>query len=273
MTDRYAVLGNPVKHSKSPYIHGAFAELTGQDLTYTAIEAPVDGFADAVDRFRTQGGQGINITAPFKVEAFHLATEARTAARLAGAANALKFEEEQVVAENFDGSGLVYDIEINLQVPIRGRRILLLGAGGAARGAMLPLLEKRPSQLMVVNRTAARLESFAHQFKPYGEFLTGGYSDLAGQTFDIVINATSASLQHESLPIFDNQFANGALAYDMAYGQGLTEFLAQARRSGVRHLADGVGMLVEQAAEAFLWWRGIRPPTARVIDALRVPLT
>jgi len=137
----------------------------------------------------------------------------------------------------------------------------------------LPLLEKRPTQLMVVNRTAARLESFATQFEPYGEFLTGGYTDLAGQTFDIVINATSASLHHESLPIFGNLFAKGALAYDMVYGQGLTEFLALARRSGVRHLADGVGMLVEQAAEAFQWWRGIRPPTARVIDSLRVPLT
>ena len=272
MTDRYAVLGNPLSHTKSPFLHTEFAALTGQDLAYEAIEAPVDGFAAAVHRFRAEGGRGINITAPFKLQAFALATQTRRAAQLAGAANALKFEGDQLIAENFDGIGLVHDIEVNLRVPISGRRVLLMGAGGAARGAMLPLLEKKPSQLVVVNRTVAKLPGFAAQFAALGEFTTGGYADVAGQRFDIVINATSASIHHELPPIDSADFATASLAYDLAYGQGLTLFLALARASGARRLADGVGMLAEQAAEAFAWWRGVRPPTAKVIEALRVPL-
>ena len=272
MTDRYAVLGNPIGHSKSPFIHSSFAALVGHDISYVAIEAPLDGFGGVAERFRAADGRGINITAPFKLEAFGMATQAGTGAQLAGAANTLKFEGDQILAENFDGVALIHDIEANLAVPIAGRRVLLMGAGGAARGVMLPLLERHPSRLVVVNRTLSKLERFTSQFSRFGQFTTSGYADLDGMAFDIVINATSTSIQHERLPIGGGIFAGGSLAYDLGYGQGLSWFLGLARSAGAGCVVDGVGMLVEQAAEAFAWWRGVRPETATVIDALRVPL-
>jgi shikimate dehydrogenase len=272
MTDRYAVIGHPISHSKSPQIHAAFAQATGQDIRYTAIEAPLDGFADTVRAFREQGGRGLNVTLPFKLQACEFATDPSEAARLAGAANALRFEGERVFAENFDGIGLVNDIQRNLGHRLEGRRVLLLGAGGATRGALLPLAQQGPAVLAVANRTADKAHALRADFAAHATLQTGGYADLAGASFDVVINATSTGLGGESLPLPAGLFAPGALAYDMVYGRGLTPFLRQAREAGVRALADGVGMLVEQAAEAFAWWRGVRPDTRDVIARLSVPL-
>ena len=273
MTDLYAVFGNPLSHTKSPLIHKAFAAETGQDLQYIAIESPLDGFADDVAAFRARGGKGINITAPFKIEAFALATERRQRAALAGAANALKFEDDQIIAENFDGVGLVRDIQQNLCSMIRGRRVLMLGAGGAARGAALPILEAGPSELTIINRTISKAHALREQVASYGKVFSGGYADLTKGRFDIVINATSASLRGELPPITQTIFAQAGLAYELAYGKGLTPFLGVAKNAGVDRLADGVGMLVEQAAEAFAWWRGVRPATRAMIEKITVPLT
>lgn len=272
MTDRYAVIGHPISHSKSPQIHAAFAQATGQDLSYSAIEAPLDGFAATVQAFRADGGRGVNVTLPFKLQACELATHPSEAARLAGAANALKFEGDRVYADNFDGIGLVNDIQRNLGHALQGKRVLLLGAGGATRGALLPIAQQGPAVLAVANRTADKAHALGHDFAAHATLQTGGYDELAGETFDVVINATSAGLAGEALPLPAGLFAPGALAYDMVYGKGLTPFLRQAQAAGVTALADGVGMLVEQAAEAFLWWRGVRPATREVIARLSVPL-
>lgn len=275
MTDRYAVIGNPIAHSKSPLIHGSFARATGQDMEYTALLAPVDGFAGAVDAFRASGGRGLNITAPFKLDAFAYASERSQRAQLAGAANAMKFEGGQVLAENFDGVGLVRDVVHNLGRPLRGQRVLLLGAGGAARGALLPFLAEQPAQLVIANRTVEKAQELAEIAVAAGNggAVRGcGYAALAGAQFDIVFNATSASLRAELPAVPATVFAAGALAYELAYGKGLTPFLRLAQGAGVAQLADGVGMLAEQAAEAFAWWRGVRPGTADVIRQLAVPL-
>lgn len=272
MTDRYALFGNPATHSKSPLIHGAYARATGQDLTYEVIEAPLDGFAAAVSAFRAAGGRGANVTMPFKLEAFALATDLSDRARLAGAVNALKFDGAGIHADNFDGLGLVTDIERNLGFPVRGRRVLLLGSGGAARGALLPILGKQPAQLVIANRTVAKATALGEQFARYGNLVAGGYPELGDRAFDLVINATSASMRGELPPVTHAAFDKGCLAYDLVYGRGLTPFLALARDSGAGRLADGVGMLVEQAAEAFAWWRGVRPETRAMIDAISVPL-
>ena len=272
MTDRYAVIGNPIQQSKSPLIHGAFAQATGQDIDYGKIEGPLGQFAATVDAFRAAGGQGLNITAPFKLDAFAYATDRSPAAELAGAANAMKFEGERVYAENFDGVGLVRDVVHNLGQPLRGKRVLLLGAGGAARGALLPFLAEQPELLVIANRSVEKAQELAHIGAARGQVRGCGYQDLAGQSFDIVFNATSASLRGELPPVPATVFAPGASAYELAYGKGLTPFLRLARDAGVQRLADGVGMLAEQAAEAFAWWRGVRPDTRAVIDQLAVPL-
>lgn len=272
MTDQYALFGNPLGHSKSPLIHGTFARETGQDMSYELIEAPLDGFATALADFRARGGRGMNVTMPFKLEAFALATDLSQRARLAGAANALKVEGERLLAENFDGVGLVNDIQRNVGFPFSGKSVLLLGAGGAARGAMLPILEQRPLMLTVANRTIAKAVALGEQFHSMGPVEVGGYRDIGSRTYDIVINATSASMRGELPPVAATAFTPGCLAYELVYGRGLTPFLRIARQAGAGHLADGVGMLVEQAAEAFAWWRGVRPTTAPVIAALTVPL-
>ena len=272
MTDRYALFGNPARHSKSPAIHTAYARATGQDLTYEIIEAPLDGFAAAIADFRASGGRGGNVTMPFKLEAFALATDLSERARLAGAVNTLKFEGERIYADNYDGVGLVNDIQRNQGFPIEGRRVLLMGAGGAARGALLPILGERPAQLVVANRTVAKAKALGESFARFGSLVTGGYPDLGPQAFDLVINATSASMRGELPPVTAAAFAPGSLAYDLVYGRGLTPFLVLARDAGAAKLADGVGMLVEQAAKGFEWWRGVRPGTRAMIDAISVPL-
>lgn len=278
MTDRYAVIGNPISQSKSPMIHGMFAQIAAQDMQYAAIEGPLDGrdggFAGALDRFRAAGGRGMNVTAPFKLDAYAYATEASERAQLAGAANALKFDGERVLAENFDGVGLVRDVVHNLKAPLRGKRVLLLGAGGAARGALLPFLAEAPAELVVVNRSLGKAQELAAiaAAQGRGQVQCCRYVELEGQTFDVVFNATSASLYGELPPVPASVFAPGSLAYELAYGKGLTPFLRLAQNAGARQLADGVGMLAEQAAEAFAWWRGVRPDTRAVIDKLTVPL-
>lgn len=275
MTDRYAVIGNPIGFTKSPFIHATFANATGQDLSYEAIEGPIGGFTGRVDQFRAEGARGLNITAPFKLDAFAYATELSESAKQAGAANCLKFEGDRIIAENFDGVGLVRDITVNLGVRMKGRRVLMLGAGGAARGALLPFLRQEPSELVLVNRTLSKAVGLAEEFAGYGPLIVSGYTELAdlAEGYDVVVNATSASLRGERPPLPGNVFRGAELAYELAYGKGLTPFLQAARAAGVAKLADGVGMLVEQAAEAFVWWRGVRPSTAEVIRTLTVPLT
>lgn len=272
MTDRYAVIGNPIAHSKSPLIHSLFAQATGQDLEYTAIEGPLDGFADAVRAFIAAGGKGMNVTLPFKLQAFEIATDPMESARLAGAVNALKFEDGRIHAQNFDGLGLVNDIQRNLGVSLKGRRVLICGAGGATRGAILPIAQQGPAVLAVANRSADKAHQLKADFAAHTALQTGGYDELAGETFDVVLNATSTGLSQDRLPLPAGVFAPGALAYELVYGKGLTPFLRQAGEAGVTQRVDGVGMLVEQAAEAFEWWRGVRPDTKPVIERLTVPL-
>lgn len=272
MVDRYAVIGNPIGHTKSPLIHRSFAQATGQVLDYSAIEGRLDGFADDVLAFRAAGGRGMNVTAPFKLQAFELADAPSERARLAGAVNALKFEDGRILADNFDGVGLLNDIQRNLGLPLAGKRVLLLGAGGAARGAVLPFLAAGPRELVIANRSRDKAVALAASVAGQGPLRAAGYDELAGEGFDLVVNATSASLHGELPPVPATVFAPAGLAYELAYGKGLTPFLQLAARAGVARLADGVGMLVEQAAEAFVWWRGVRPDTAAVIRELTLPL-
>jgi len=273
MTDSYCVFGNPIGHSKSPVIHSAFARQTGQDISYTARLAPQDGFAASVKDFIAAGGRGANVTIPFKEEAFRLADRLTPRAQLAGAVNMLSFglsdSGSGIVGDNTDGAGLVRDITTNLATSIAGKRILLLGAGGAARGAIGPLLEEQPAELVIVNRTAHKARDLAEHFTALGPISGGAYSGLSGQSFDIVINATSASLGGELPPLPARIFAPGSLAYEMMYGRGDTPFLLFAREEGAARLSDGLGMLVEQAAEAFQLWRGVRPDAAPVMAQLR----
>ena len=272
MTDKYAVIGNPIGHTKSPMIHGTFAQATGQDIEYTAIEGPLDGFAGAVHAFRDAGGRGMNITAPFKLQAFALATDKLERAELAGATNSLKFEGDRILADNFDGVGLVNDITRNLGFAMQGARVLLLGAGGAARGALLPFLAQQPAELVVANRTVPTAAALADKFSAHGRVQACSYTELAGQRFDLVVNATSASLRAELPPLPAEVLHGAKRAYELVYGKGLAPFLRLAQNAGVPKLADGVGMLVEQAAEAFVWWRGVRPDTRAVIDRMTIPL-
>lgn len=266
MTDKYCVFGNPIAHSKSPRIHSLFARQTGQDISYEAMLAPLDGFAAAVREFIAAGAgnaKGANVTVPFKEEAFRLATRRTARAEAAGAVNTLSFAGGEILGDNTDGAGLVRDITANLGCGIGGRRVLLLGAGGAARGVILPLQEQGPAEIFIANRTAARAEQLAAAFHVGG----GGFERLSGRSFDLVINATSAGLSDAVLPVPTFAFAPDGLAYEMLYGRE-TSFMAQARAAGSR-VADGLGMLVEQAAEAFFVWRGVRPDTAPVMAALK----
>lgn len=264
MTDRYAVFGNPIAHSKSPLIHAQFATQTGQDLVYEAILAPLDGFAESLRRFVTEGGRGANVTVPFKEEAYAICASRTPRAELAGAVNTLIAENGGLRGDNTDGAGLVADLTRNLGLELRGRRILLLGAGGAARGVIGPLLDCGPARLFIANRTAHKAVELARHF---GREVEGGGFEAAATPFDLVINATAASLGGELPPLSPAVFAPGALAYDMMYGRE-TPFMAFARAHGAA-TADGLGMLVEQAAEAFHLWRGVRPDTAPVIASLR----
>ena len=273
--DLYCVMGNPVEHSKSPWIHARFAQLTGQDLQYVRRLIPLDGFRKSVQAFRAEGGKGCNVTVPFKFEAAPLATQLTARAKLAGACNTLRFDGDEVFADNTDGIGLASDIARNANVDLAGREVLLIGAGGAASGVLGPLIEARPQRIVVANRTQAK-----------AGLLIDRHSALAGQhgvrleapelhevrdAFDVVINATTTSMSGAGVPVPAGVLKPGALACDMMYGPAAEGFLDWARQHGAV-ARDGLGMLVEQAAEAFLIWRGVRPPSAQVLAELRATL-
>ena len=267
MTDKYAVIGNPIGHSKSPLIHTMFAKQTGQDISYEAILAPLDGFAATIARLREEGYKGCNITVPFKFEAFQLCTKLTGRARAAQAVNTLVLEAAETLGDNTDGAGLVADIEQNLDSKLMFQKVLLMGAGGAAHGVIWQLFNAGAS-IIVANRTVDKAEQLAAEFAGYGTVSAKSYEALAGQQFDMVINATSSSLNDALPPLPAGLFKPGALAYDMMYGKE-TPFMKFAREQGAARIADGLGMLVEQAAEAFRIWRGIRPDTRPILEELR----
>jgi shikimate dehydrogenase len=279
MADRYGVIGNPIGHSKSPAIHAAFARAAAQDMTYEAILAPLDGFVATVAAFRLEGGKGLNVTLPFKIEAYELCNRMTPRAQAARAVNTLVLEDAEIYGDNTDGVGLITDLKSNLLCPVYGKRVLLLGAGGAARGVLFPLLMESPSFLTIANRTLERalqlqvafedMAAFNGYDKKKSHLAVSDFESLAGEEFDIVINATSASVNNTLPPLPRSLFARNALAYDMMYSKSLTPFLEFARATGAANLADGLGMLVEQAAESFCLWRGVRPDTGPVLELMR----
>lgn len=267
-TDRYAVFGNPIGHSKSPFIHTLFARQTNQSLTYTAELAPVDGFIPAAKEFFATGGKGCNITVPFKEEAYQFATRLTERAKLAGAVNTLKkLDDGDIIGDNTDGEGLVQDL-LQYQVPLAGARILLIGAGGAARGVIKPLLDQQPAEIIITNRTLSKAEQLAELFSPYGQIKALAMNEI-DHAFDVVINSTSASLSGELPAISPIIFTRHTYAYDMMYGAGKTAFNQWAMENGVAAAYDGLGMLVGQAAESFMLWRGLRPGTKQILRELR----
>ncbi len=276
MTDLYAVIGNPIAQSKSPCIHKSFAEQSGQDLDYVAILGEPGRFREQIDDWRARGLRGLNITAPFKLDAFAYATDLSPEAETAGAVNCLTFTGETARGDNFDGVGLVRDIIANLGTEICGRRLLLLGSGGATRGALSPLLQQAPKKLVVAHRSDEAAAALAALFPPDPALEFKRYDALApaeDSKFDLILNATSSSLHGAAPPVPPYVFGVDSLAYDLTYGKGLTPFLRLAREAGTKRVVDGVGMLVEQAAEAFALWRGVRPDTKPLIEKLTVPLT
>jgi len=272
--DRYAVMGNPVSHSKSPLIHQAFALQTSQSIRYEAILVPQDGFEHAVHIFRAAGGKGLNITVPFKEEAFRLAGRRTPRAELAGAVNTLSFSlTGEIDGDNTDGTGLLRDLERN-KVSLTDRRILILGAGGAVRGVIGPLMEQGPARLVIANRTIARAETLLSQFSQFNQLSVCPLADLPGSgSFDLIINATSSGLHGELPPLPDSLISPQTCCYDMVYGDVEPVFVRWAKQQKAQLALDGLGMLVEQAAESFYVWRGVRPETAPVISMLRDKLT
>ncbi|KVT61962.1 shikimate dehydrogenase [Burkholderia ubonensis] len=274
--DRYVVFGNPVAHSKSPFIHAQFAAQTGEPVVYAHRLAPVDGFEPAVRAFIAEGGRGANVTVPFKLDAHALADTLSPRAAAAGAVNTLRFDADGIFGDNTDGVGLVRDIETNRGVRLAGARILLLGAGGAARGVVLPMLERAPLSITIVNRTASKAEALVGQFTQAahdaGCTLAGGGPDtVRAEPYDVIVNATAGSLDAALPECNPAAFGPDTLAYDMMYGAQPTVFMQHAASLGAR-AADGLGMLVEQAAESFFIWRGVRPDSAPVLAALRQAL-
>lgn len=264
------MIGNPIAHSKSPEIHARFAQQTAQHVVYERVLAPLDGFAQTVRDLIDQGCKGANVTVPFKLEAYALATTLTERAKAAGAVNTLKFDGNTILGDNTDGVGLVTDIVRNAGIAVEGSKVLLLGAGGAARGVILPLLEQRPQQLLIANRTVAKAEELAAQFAAQGP-ITASTFDGVRERFDIVINATSASLSSDLPPIAPDTIGPATFVYDMMYGKEPTVFMHFAAECGAR-VRDGLGMLIEQAAEAFYVWRGVRPETAAAYAALHTAL-
>jgi shikimate dehydrogenase len=275
MTDKYCVMGNPVEHSKSPWIHARFAELTGQDLVYEKRLVALDGFIEGIRAFRAEGGKGCNITVPFKLQAPSLATRMSPRARLAQAANVLRFDGDDVLADNTDGIGLVDDIQGNAGVELRGHDVLLIGAGGAAAGVLGPLIEAKPRRVVVANRTQTKaaelIDRHAELAQRCDVVLLAPQLQEIGGTFDVVINATATSMTGAAVPVSPTVLKPGALACDLMYGPAAQGFLDWARQHGAVG-RDGLGMLVEQAAEAFLVWRGVRPPSSQVLAELRATL-
>lgn len=273
MTDQYAVFGNPIQHSKSPAIHRQFAEQTAQDLHYSKQLVAENEFQKAAQDFFAQGGKGLNITVPFKMDAFQFAQQLTARAERAGAVNTLALQADgTVLGDNTDGIGMVHDMH-NLGWELQGKSILIIGAGGAVRGVLQPLLVEHPARVVIANRTVSKAEELAIQFHDLGSIEAMAYENLAGQQFDIVINGTSASLQGDLPPLPNNLLNPHACCYDMMYGAEATVFMRWAAANGAEKVADGLGMLVGQAAEAFYLWRHIRPEVVPVIMAIRRQLT
>jgi len=267
--DQYAVIGNPISHSKSPKIHSLFAKQTKQKIEYQAIQVDPGGFEQAVGNFFANGGCGLNITVPFKRDAWNIADLRSKRAELAGAANTLLMNTDgEICAENTDGIGLVNDLSNNHHITIKNKRILLLGAGGAARGVLQPLLYHHPHQLLIVNRTADKAVELADIFSSFGPIEGCGYDAIDQQDFDIIINATSASLKGDLPPLPENVVGPKSICYDMMYSADDTSFVAWSKNKAQLSV-DGLGMLVEQAAESFFIWRGVRPDTQSVIAEIR----
>jgi shikimate dehydrogenase len=274
--DLYCVMGNPVEHSKSPWIHARFAELTGQTLHYDKRQIALDGFVPAVQTFIQEGGKGCNITVPFKFEAAALATATSERATLAQASNTLSFRDGAILADNTDGAGLVNDIQRNAGVDLHGRHVLLIGAGGAAAGVLGPLILAGAASITVANRTLSKASNLVARHAALAllqktELLAHTLQGLVGN-FDVIINATASSLNGGGVPVAASTLKPGALAYDMMYGPAAHGFIAWAREHGAT-ARDGLGMLVEQAAESFLIWRGVLPPSQQVLAELRADLS
>jgi len=273
MLDQYAVFGNPIAHSKSPQIHTQFAEQTGQAMEYHAILAPKDDFEASAQAFFARGGLGANVTVPFKLDALVFADTLSPRARRAGAVNTLQLgKNKQIYGDNTDGVGLVRDLTTNLGFNLVGKKVLLVGAGGAARGVIEPLLNAGIAQLKIANRTlekAQQLVKIFHGLQPATQLTSGNWESLEASQFDLVINATSSSLAGDLPPLPDNLFTRQSLAYDLMYSDQTTPFMLWAKKQGASQVADGLGMLVEQAAEAFFLWRQIRPETQLILESLR----
>jgi shikimate dehydrogenase len=267
--DRYGVFGHPVSHSLSPFIHAMFARETGQDMSYRPFDVPPEELVARVRSFFSEGGSGLNITLPHKLAAVELATELTERAAHAAAVNTLALRDGKVLGDNTDGIGLVRDLCDNLGVVITNRRVLVLGAGGATRGVLAPLLGLQPEELIIANRTADRAEALAAAFADLGDAHGVGFADVGDDAFDLVINATSASLSGEMPPLPPAAVGPQTVCYDLAYGKDATAFVKWAQSIGCAQALQGLGMLVEQAAESFHVWRGVRPPTASVRAALR----
>jgi shikimate dehydrogenase len=270
--DRYAVIGNPIAHSKSPQIHQAFAQQTGEQLVYTAELVEVGGVENFVKNFAANNGRGLNVTVPFKQDAFQVATELSPRAQRAGAVNTLKLHGDVIFGDTTDGVGLLNDLTQNHQIQLKDKRILIVGAGGAVRGVLEPLLLAGPQQLVIANRTLSKAEQLAQDFASFGAISASSFAALSGQKFDLIINGTSASLAGELPPLPEHLFTAQACAYDMMYGAQPTAFLNWAAQQGAVDCFDGLGMLVEQAAESFYIWRKKRPETRGVIEQLRSQL-
>ena len=273
MTDRYAVIGNPIGHSRSPRIHRAFALATQQDLTYEAILSPLDVFrAIVTEFFADEAGKGLNITLPFKEQAYELSQVKSLRATQAGAVNTLmKGKDGRLYGDNTDGLGLVRDMTQNLGWTLEGKRILVVGAGGAVRGVLGTLLAQKPAQLWVTNRTHSKAQNLANIFRAYGNIEALRFSDIAPQSVDIIINGSSSSLLGELPPLAEGILAQDACAYDMAYGKADLPFLTWAKTQQAT-ISDGLGMLIEQAAESFFIWRGLRVQTAELLAEIRAEL-
>ncbi len=271
--DQYRVFGNPIAQSKSPEIHRRFAEQTGEALHYDKQLVELDGFVAATQAFFEAGGQGLNITVPFKLEAFDFAQQLTERAQTAGAVNTLKrLGDGRVLGDNTDGQGMVSDMVEHLGWTLENKTVLILGAGGAVRGVLQPLLEQSPAKVVIANRTIVKALTLVRQFKTFGKVQACGFADLQDQQFDVVINGTSASLSGELPPLPDHLLNSAAVCYDMMYAAEPTVFLQWAQQHGAADCADGLGMLVGQAAEAFYLWRGVKPEVAPVIDWLRAQL-
>jgi shikimate dehydrogenase len=276
MTDRYAVIGNPISHSKSPQIHAEFAKQTGEDISYSAILAPINDFEKTVREFIAGGGKGMNVTVPFKQQAYAMCDELTERAQIAGAVNTLKLEGGKIIGDTTDGKGLIRDIINNLDFNIEGKSVLVIGTGGAGRGTLAPLLRCNPSRLVIANRTHARAVELARAIAPLSKkqkhIEAKTFEQLANESFDLIINATSASMENKLPELPKNIQFNQTLIYDMMYGKLPTTFMKFGNEHGAARVSDGLGMLVEQAAESFFVWRGVRPETKSVLKKIRAAL-